>query len=60
MNMENVYTVREVLKHLKISRPTLYNLIKAEKITPVKLGKRTLFPESEINRFLDNLKNAKG
>jgi hypothetical protein len=43
------------LKILSISRTNLYNLVKAEKIVPVKLGKRTLFTEDELSRFIDSL-----
>ncbi|OPY85146.1 MAG: Helix-turn-helix domain protein [Syntrophorhabdus sp. PtaU1.Bin153] len=43
------------LKILSISRTNLYNLVKAGKIVPVKLGKRTLFTEDELSRFIDSL-----
>ena len=56
--MDRLHTVKETLSILSISRTKLYDLIGSGKIKPVKLDKRTLFPESEINRFLDNLKNT--
>lgn len=41
---------------MRVSRAKVYQLIQAGKIAPVKLDKRTLFFESEINRFLEELK----
>jgi excisionase family DNA binding protein len=58
MALENIYTVNEVLKHLKISRPNLYSLIKSGKIKPFKQGKRTMFAEEELERYVNELKNA--
>lgn len=56
--MDKLHTVKDTLSILCISRTKLYDLIGSGKIKPVKLDKRTLFPESEINRFLDTLKHA--
>jgi excisionase family DNA binding protein len=58
MTLENIYTVKEVLKHLKISRPNLYSLIKLGKIKPFKQGKRTMFAEEELQRYINVLKDA--
>ena len=55
--MDNLHPVKEVMKILGISRTNLYSIIKKGDIKPVKLGGRTMFPESEINRFLEALKN---
>lgn len=60
MNMEKLITVNEALEILRISRPTIYRLIANGSLKPVKIGKRTLFEEAELHRFLDNLKNAQG
>jgi excisionase family DNA binding protein len=58
--MEKLYSVKETLKALGISRTNLYSLIKDGKLKPLKLGKRTLFPESELNRFIEGLKDRQG
>jgi excisionase family DNA binding protein len=58
MSLENIYTVSEVLKHLKISRPNLYSLIKSGKLKPFKQGKRTIFAGEELERYINELKNA--
>ena len=58
--MDKPYTVNETKDLLKISRAKLYRIIREGRITPVKLDGRTLFLESEINRFLETLKNAQG
>jgi hypothetical protein len=54
--MDKLYTVNETKDILKISRAKLYLLIKASKVSPVKLDGKTLFTESELNRFIESLK----
>lgn len=54
--MEKLHSIKETLKILSISRTNLYNLVKDGKIVPVKLGKRTLFTEEELTRFIRTLK----
>ncbi|HOD34327.1 MAG TPA: helix-turn-helix domain-containing protein [Syntrophales bacterium] len=56
--MEKLYTVEETRQALKISRGTLYALIKGKKIKPVKLGGRTLFTETELANFIERLKKV--
>lgn len=55
-NMEKLYTIKETYGLLKISRTKLYLLVRDGKIDPVKLDGKTLFKESELNRFIDTLK----
>ena len=57
--MENLYTVRETIEYLRISRPNLYRLIKRGELRPINIGKRTLFPESELDRFVNHLKKRR-
>jgi len=45
---------------LKISKANLYRLIARGDITPVKLVGRTLFTESELDRFIEKLKKGSG
>jgi excisionase family DNA binding protein len=53
--MEKFYTIKEVADLLRISKPTLYRLMSSGKLKAVKLGGRTLFKESELNRFIKSL-----
>lgn len=53
--MDKLYTVKDALDVLKISKANLYRLMKDGKINPIKLGKRTLFKESELERFIADL-----
>ncbi|HVN97357.1 MAG TPA: helix-turn-helix domain-containing protein [Syntrophorhabdaceae bacterium] len=53
--MDSLYTINEVAKILRLSKPSVYRLMSSKKLTSVKIGGRTLFKESEINRFIDGL-----
>ena len=53
--MEKIYIIKEVAELLRVSKPTVYRMMKDGKIKPVKLGGRTLFKESELNRFIADL-----
>jgi len=55
IDMQELHTVNEVLRLLKISRANLYRLIKEGQIRPIKIGDRTLFTEKELNRFIEDL-----
>jgi len=54
--VEKLYTLNEVLDILRVSRATLYRHMESGLIKPVKLGRRVLFPETEINRLIKQLK----
>ena len=58
--VEELFTVKQVLALLKISRAKLYSLMEKGTIKPVKLDKRTLFPETELTRFIEELKQKRG
>lgn len=47
------YTVKETAEYLKVCRATIYNLVKAGKLTPVRIGTRVIFTETELSRFLN-------
>ncbi len=51
-------TVEELMGMLRISRPTLYRLLKAGKLEPVRIGKRVLFEMSDIRAFIDRAKTG--
>ena len=54
--MEKLYRVSEAAEILRISRPSIYRLWKSGKVKPIKVGGRTVFPESELERFIEDLK----
>jgi excisionase family DNA binding protein len=53
--MDKLYNIKETMAILKISKANLYRLMADGKIKHVKLGGRTLFKESELERFIDGL-----
>ncbi len=54
--IEKLLTVEDVMGVLRISRPTLYRLLKAGRLEPVRIGKRTLFDPGDIRAFIDGSK----
>ena len=57
--VDKLYTVKEVLDMLRISRATLYRHMESGLIKPLKLGRRVLFTEDELNNLLKRLKGEK-
>lgn len=57
--VEKLYTVKEVMESLRISRATLYRHIDSGLLKPLKLGGKVLFPESELTRLLTRLKKER-
>ena len=55
--MENkiLVTLKEVCQLLSLSRSSIYRLIDQGKLTPRKMGSRTLFLVSEIENFAKSL-----
>jgi excisionase family DNA binding protein len=53
--MDKLYNIKETVEILKISKANLYRLMADGRIKHVKLGGRTLFKESELERFIDSL-----
>ncbi|PKL79803.1 MAG: hypothetical protein CVV25_06740 [Ignavibacteriae bacterium HGW-Ignavibacteriae-4] len=50
-----LYTIKEVLVLLKISKPTLYSLFKSNKLKPSKIGRRSFIHHKELDRYLEQL-----
>lgn len=48
--------VEEAADYLRISRATLYNLMKKGELKPVKIGKRTLFDTDDLKKFFEGHK----
>lgn len=55
---ENYLTRDEVAKKLKISKGTLNNWTKEEKIPSHKINRRVLFKESEVEKFINEKGNT--
>jgi excisionase family DNA binding protein len=53
--MEKLYTVKETCEILRVSRAKLYLLINDGSLRPVKIDKKTVFKESELQRFMESL-----
>jgi excisionase family DNA binding protein len=45
--------IPEVCRRLGIGRTLLYEIIKSGQIRTIKIGNRTLVPESELRRFVN-------
>jgi excisionase family DNA binding protein len=55
MSEPAVLTVDEAAERLRVSRWTLYNLIRSNQLRTVKIGRRRLIPASAINECLNAL-----
>jgi len=49
-------TVKETCLYLRISPPTLYRMIDRKELVPVKIGKRTLFDRTDLDKYIDAAK----
>ncbi|MEO5356441.1 MAG: helix-turn-helix domain-containing protein [Nitrospirae bacterium YQR-1] len=52
----NLLNIKEASEYLRISRATLYNLMKKDVLKTVKIGKRTLFDKKDIDTFIEQSK----
>ncbi|WP_026341530.1 helix-turn-helix domain-containing protein [Actinomadura atramentaria] len=50
-----VLTVDEAAERLRVSRWTLYNLIRSNRLRTVKIGRRRLVPVDALSECLDHL-----
>ena len=55
---ELVLTVDEAAERLRVSRWTLYNLIRSNQLRTVKIGRRRLVPADALTECLDRLTEA--
>jgi excisionase family DNA binding protein len=53
MQKEGLMTRKELMEYLKISRGTLYKLMKKRAFPYIKLERKILFKKSEIDAFLE-------
>ncbi|MFC5748342.1 helix-turn-helix domain-containing protein [Actinomadura rugatobispora] len=52
---ELVLTVDEAAERLRVSRWTLYNLIRSNQLRTIKIGRRRLVPANALAEYLDQL-----
>ena len=52
------YSVNQTLNILSIGRTSLYALVKRGDLTPLKIGKKTLFTAENISALLNRLRDA--
>ncbi|WP_431894218.1 helix-turn-helix domain-containing protein [Nonomuraea sp. bgisy101] len=50
-----VLTVDEAAKRLRVSRWTIYTLIRSKQLRTVKIGRRRLVPVDALSECIDNL-----
>lgn len=53
------YSVPETCKALQISRTTLWKLVKARRLKPVRIGRRVLFTTRALEEFLNDDRPAR-
>ena len=56
---KQAYTVNELTSEIGIGRSKLYAEIKAGKLTPRKIGKKTIFLANDVESYLEALPLAK-
>jgi excisionase family DNA binding protein len=57
-DLEQLLTVADVLNRLRISRPTLYRMLKSGQLPTVKIGKRTLFDPADVRSLIARSKEG--
>jgi len=55
----NLLSKKEVCRLLPISESTLNRLLRDGKIRPVRIGRRVLFEEEEVRRFIESCKERR-
>ena len=56
--IEKLLTVQDLMDTLRISRPTLYRMLKTGRLKPVRIGKRTLFDPADIRGLIQDAKEG--
>jgi len=63
LNKNNsLLTIEEIVKILRITRPTLYKIMNNNLIDVVRIGGRVLFTENAVNEYIERctIKNIEG
>ncbi len=58
--MEELLTLEELAKYLKISKPTLYKMVEKGKIPALKVANQWRFKKDDINKWLEKQRKSKG
>lgn len=58
--IDRVFTVPEAAKHLRVSKVTIYSLIKKGELVPFHLGTRTLFSGGELAALVERSTRSRG
>ncbi len=56
-NMEELLTLEELAKYLKISKHTLYKMLEKRKIPAFKVANQWRFKKSDIDKWLEKQRN---
>ena len=59
MNTPYLYSIQDATRLMSVSRSSLYYLIAAGKIRPIKIGRRTLIPDQELQRYIELMMEPK-
>ena len=56
---EEMFTIEEVAKHLKLSIRTVRDYVREKKIKGVKVGKEWRVPDSDLQAYIEELKTKR-
>ena len=59
MNTPYLYSIQDATRLMSVSRSSLYYLINAGKIRQIKIGRRTLIPDQELQRYIELMMEPK-
>ncbi|MBW1714578.1 MAG: helix-turn-helix domain-containing protein [Deltaproteobacteria bacterium] len=57
--MEELITLEELSRYLKISKPTLYKLVERGKIPALKIASQWRFKKEDINRWVEKQRKTR-
>lgn len=57
--MEELFTLEELSKYLKISKPTLYKMVGKGEIPALKIANQWRFKKEDINRWIEKQRKTK-
>lgn len=63
MNTQNpprLLDIPELIKRTTLHKTKLYEIIKAGQLRPIKLGRKTVFSEQEVNQWIENVISTRG
>jgi excisionase family DNA binding protein len=54
-NQPRLLDIPELIHRTSLHKTKLYELIKAGQLRPIKLGRKTVFSEQEVNQWIENV-----